>query len=29
MTPEQVRQLDQRLSGWRVQHADVESVWAA
>jgi len=29
MTPEQIRQLDQRLFEWRAQHADVETVRAA
>jgi len=29
MTTEQIRQLDQRLSEWRAQYADAESVRAA
>lgn len=29
MTPEQIRQLDQRLSEWRANHADAASVRAA
>ena len=29
MTPDQIRQLGQRLSEWRMQHPDAESVRAA
>ena len=29
MTPDQIQQLDQRLSEWRANHTDVESLRAA